>query len=73
MKIQPTPYRMTVTDAILCLILADRMHQTESAVIAAAYRARDLVRIECRPVFTKIIRCGDPRLWVENYLKLIEV
>ncbi|WP_397448181.1 hypothetical protein [Pseudomonas sp. NA-150] len=73
MLIQPTSYRMTVEDAILCLILAYRIHGTETGVIAAAYRARDLVRIECRPTFTRIIRCGAVLVWVENYLKVIEV
>lgn len=62
-----------MSDALFCLVVADWIHGTDEAVLATAHRVRELVRIECRPTIAKIIRCGAPRVWVENYLKVLEI
>jgi hypothetical protein len=64
---------MTVKDALLCLCLAERIHGTDEAVVATAYRIRDKVRIECRPTINRIIRCSSPKVWVENFLEEVEL
>ncbi len=58
-----------MTDAMLCLALALRIHGTEEAVIATAHRVRPLVRREIQPIISRVIRCRSPRLFVENFLK----
>lgn len=58
-----------MTDAMLCLALALRIHGTEEAVIATAYRVRDKVRPEIQPIISKIIRCRSPKAFVEHFLR----
>lgn len=55
--------------AVLCLALADRIHGTGPAIVATAYRLRPIVRREIQPVLSRVIRCRDPRAFVEIYLK----
>lgn len=61
--------RMNMTDALLCMALALRIHGTEQAVIATAYRVREKVRPEIQPIISKIIRCRSPKAFVENFLR----
>lgn len=60
---------MTMTDAVLCLALALRIHGTEAAVIATAHRVRGQVRREIQPIIGRVIRCRSPKLFVENFLR----
>ncbi|WP_443190952.1 DUF7740 domain-containing protein [Pseudomonas indica] len=59
---------MDMTTAMLCLALADRIHGTNAAVIAAAYRVRPLVQRQHQPTISRIIRCRNAREWVERFL-----
>ena len=60
---------MGMTDAMLCLALALRIHGTEAAVLAAAHRVRPLVRREIQPIISRIIRCKSPKLFIESFLR----
>lgn len=60
---------MDMTNAMLCLALALRIHGTEQAVLATAYRIRPKVRREIQPIISRVIRCRSPKLFVENFLK----
>lgn len=66
-------HQLTLGDALLCLVLAERIHGTDQAVIATAYSVRDKVNAEYRPTLNKIIRCRSPRQWVEAYLRELEI
>jgi len=57
---------MTMSDAILALLLAYRIHGTDAAIKATAHRVRDLVRIGCRPSINNIIRCRSQLAWAEK-------
>lgn len=60
---------MDMTDAMLCLALALRIHGTEQAVIATAHSIRPKVRREIQPLISKVIRCRSPKLFVERFLQ----
>lgn len=60
---------MNITDAMLCLALALRIHGTEEAVIATAHRARKKVRREVQPVIGRVIRSRSPKLFIERFLE----
>lgn len=60
---------MNMTDAMLCMALALRIHGTEAAVIATAHSLRPKVRREIQPIISRVIRCRSPKLFVENFLK----
>ncbi|QZA71314.1 hypothetical protein AH02_22 [Pseudomonas phage AH02] len=66
MQIAPTSHQRTMTDAILALLLAYRIHGTNEAIKATAYRVRDKVRIECRPTLNLVIRCRSQLEWAKN-------
>lgn len=57
-----------MTDAMLCMALALRIHGTEAAVIATAHSLRPKVRREIQPIISRVIRCRSPKLFVENFL-----
>ncbi len=59
---------MGMIDAMLCLALALRIHGTEEAVIATAYRIRLLARREIQPTISRVIRCPSAMKFVENFL-----
>jgi hypothetical protein len=61
------PYSMM--DAILILMLAYRIHGTDSAIRAAAHNVRDKVPVKCRPSINLVIRCSSPTKWAENICK----
>lgn len=61
--------KMGMTDAMLCLALALRIHGTEAAVLAAANRVRPLVRREIQPIISRVIRCRSPKQFIENFLR----
>lgn len=60
---------MNMTDAMLCMALALRIHGTEEAVIATAHSIRPKVRREIQPIISRVIRCRSPKLFIENFLK----
>ncbi|MCY1548467.1 hypothetical protein D9M68_845810 [compost metagenome] len=69
-KVLPlTGYEMSMQDALLAIALADRIHGTDEAIRATAYRVRDKVRIACRPDISRIIRCRNLRQFVTNILR----
>lgn len=59
----------TMTDAMLCLALALRIHGTEEAVIATAHRIRPKLRREIQPIIGRVIRCRSPKLFIESFLR----
>ncbi|AZE54599.1 hypothetical protein C4K03_2444 [Pseudomonas synxantha] len=70
---QLNTHRLDIGYALLCLVLAERIHGTDQAVIATAYSVRDKVAPEFRPTLNRIIRCRSPRQWVEAYLRELEI
>lgn len=60
---------MNMTDAVLCMALALRIHGTEAAVIATAHRIRGQVRREIQPIISRVIRCRSPKMFVESFLR----
>lgn len=58
-----------MNDVMVCLALALRIHGTDAAVIATAYRLRPKVRRDLQPLVNKIIRCGSPGRFVEAFLR----
>jgi hypothetical protein len=65
MTMPNTSHQLTMLDAILILLLAYRIHGTDSAIRASAYSVRDKVRIACRPIINQVIRCSSPSKWAE--------
>ncbi|WP_460044178.1 DUF7740 domain-containing protein [Pseudomonas sp. S2_H01] len=61
-----TSYQMTMEDALLAMLLAYRIHGTDSAIKATAHRVRDKVRIGCRPAINNVIRCRSQLEWAKN-------
>lgn len=57
-----------MTDAMLCLALALRIHGTEAALRATAHRLRPQVRREIQPLISRIIRIESPIKFVQLYL-----
>lgn len=66
MQIPQTSYQLTMTDAVLILLLAYRIHGTDAAIKDCAYRVRDRVRIACRPAINNVIRCRSQMEWAKN-------
>jgi hypothetical protein len=66
MPIPHTSRQLSMMDAILILLLAYRIHGTDSAIKAAAYNVRDKVRIGCRPTINKIIKCRSQMEWAKT-------
>ena len=59
----------SMMDAILIMLLAYRIHGTDSAIRAAAHNVRDKVAPMCRPTINLVIRCSSPTRWAENICK----
>ena len=66
MLLPQTSYQMTMTDAVLSLLLAYRIHGTDAAIKATAHRVRDKVRIACRPTINNVIHCRSQVAWAEK-------
>lgn len=60
---------MNMTDAMLCLALALRIHGTEEAVIATARRIRPKLRREIQPIITRVLNCRSPKAFIEHFLQ----
>jgi alcohol dehydrogenase YqhD (iron-dependent ADH family) len=66
MHLPETSYQLTMTDAVLAMLLAYRIHGTDAAIKATAHRVRDKVRIACRPTINNVIRCRSQTEWARH-------
>ena len=69
MNLPARTYPYSMMDAILIMLLAYRIHGTDSAIRAAAHNVRDKVAPMCRPTINLVIRCSSPTKWAENICK----
>lgn len=69
MKLPARTNQYSMMDAILIMLLAYRIHGSDSAIVAAAHNVRDKVAPKCRPVINQVIRCSSPTKWAENICK----
>lgn len=60
---------MTLTEAVLILCIAYRLHGTDAAVVHACRHVRDKVDRRWRPLINRGMRCSSPAQWAINIEK----
>ncbi|MNC46184.1 hypothetical protein D3C75_951910 [compost metagenome] len=62
---------MTLSDAVLIVLLADRIHGTNAAIRSAAKRCAKKLPRSQRDIFFKIVNSADPRQLVGHLCQLL--
>jgi len=65
-------HSLTLFDVILCMTLAQRIHDTDAAIKAVAYRCRDRVQASLRPQVTRLMKAPDVKAVLAEILKEID-
>lgn len=63
------PNQLSFNDFILCAALARRIHGSDQAIRETCYRCRDKVRLEHRPLLSKLMRHPKIGTWLDMVME----